>query len=296
MSHKTKKWAAAFAALQILLYHCWIPVFGNNTVPGMAERFLIASTYPAVDMFFFISAFSLVSRPVDDYLRFIVNRVLKLFPLFIIAWFLGQFLWFIPSIMIMYLVLPPLAKICRKRPVLSFLLLTAGWAGITYLILGVIRPDQDIGIFLFRIPSMILGAYAVRFKKISRRQGIVAGLLLYVTGMLLIYRFGYINRLNVPFRGTFYLTGIPVAIGELLILNALVAERSSRLIDRFGSMTLELYFAQMVSGAFLVRTYFGLTGSRVLTDLFTMTTVILFAAVIRYVFDKINARGSRLRL
>lgn len=295
MSSKTKRWIAAFAAMQILLYHCWLPVFGSGTVPGKIERFLIASTYPAVDVFFIISAFALVSRPVDDYLGFIGNRALKLLPLFTIACFAGQYLWFVPSIMTMYLVLPPLEKICKRTPFLSFTLLMAGWMGITYLILGVIRPERDAGIFLFRIPGMILGAYAAGFKsRINIRRALVTGIILFVTGMVLVYRFGYFNRLNVPFRGTFYLLGIPVAFGEILILYALSGNHSSRLIERFGSMTLELYFSQMVFGAFLVRFFAGLTENRLAANVLTLSSVIISAYVLKYVIDWVMSREPLL--
>lgn len=77
MTSTSKKLIASVAALQILLYHCWIPVFRYGTVFGDAERFLIASTYSGVDTFFFISAFSLVSRPVEDYWGSIKNKVLS---------------------------------------------------------------------------------------------------------------------------------------------------------------------------------------------------------------------------
>ncbi len=287
MSSNSKKLIASFAALQILLYHCWIPVFRYGTFFGSAERFLIASTYSGVDLFFFISAFSLVSRPVENYWSFIKSRAIKLLPLFFIALIAGKFLWFIPSIMIMYLVLPPLHKLCRKRPSLSFFLLILGWAGIVYLILGVLRPAQDLGIFLFRIPSIILGAYAVKYKeKLSSRQALITGIVLLVVGYVLVYRFGYIDRLNVPFRSTFYLTGIPVMLGTVLLLDLLAADHSSRIIDYFGSMTLELYFSQMVFGTLLVSSFFRVTGSKIATNVIVMVIVIAAAAVIKFINDR----------
>lgn len=126
MSRDSKKLIAAAAALQILLYHCWIPVFRYGTAAGNLERFLVAATFPAVDVYFFISAYTLASRPVDDYLSFIKNRTVKMLPMFLTALAAGRFMWFIPSIMFLYLVMPPLQKICSKSPLMSFfLLLTA---------------------------------------------------------------------------------------------------------------------------------------------------------------------------
>lgn len=287
MTSNSKKLIASYAALQILLYHCWIPVLKYGTFPGALERFLVATTYSGVDMFFFISAYSLVSRPVEDYKGFIKNRALKLLPLFVIALFTGHFLWFIPSIMIMYLLLPPLYRICRKKPLLSFFLLIAGWIAVTYLILGVIRPKQDIGIFLFRIPSIILGAYAVRFKNsLGPVRTTAAGLLLIAAGTALTYKFGYINKLDVPFRSTFYLTGIPVMLGTVMILNLIGSKFESRAIKYFGSMTLELYFTQMVFGTMLVNLFFRLAGSRIITNIAVLLTVFALSALIKLINDR----------
>lgn len=289
MTSNSKKLIASVAALQILLYHCWIPVFRYGTFFGDTERFLIASTYSGVDIFFFISAFSLVSRPVENYWSFIQSRAVKLLPLFFIAWVAGHFLWFLPSIMILYLALPPLYQVCRKRPLLSFLQLMIGWVGIVFLILGVLRPAQDLGIFLFRIPSIILGAYAVKYKeKLNPRQAFFAGILLLAAGTVLVYKFGYLNRLNVPFRSTFYLMGIPVMLGTVLLLDLLAARHRSRIIERFGSMTLELYFSQMVFGTLLVNLFFRATRSRILTNLAAMLVIIIAAAIIKFLNDKFS--------
>ena len=286
MNKDSKRLIAAVAAVQILLYHCWIPVFRYGTAAGSIERFLVAATYPAVDIYFFISAFTLASRPVDDYPGFIKNRALKMLPLFFIALIAGRFMWFIPSIMVLYLVMPPLQKICGKRPLLSFLLLMTGWAALVYLVLGVIRPPFDMGIFLFRIPSMILGAYAVRFRdKLTARSASIAGILLLAAGILLIYRFGYTDRLNVPFKGMFYLTGIPVMLGTVLLLDRLAENGIPRFMERLGSMTLELYFSQMVLGTVLVSLLFRITQSRLLVNAVSMAAIIAAAAVVKKLND-----------
>lgn len=291
MNSNSKRAIALVAALQILLYHCWIPVFGYGSAIGQIERFLIAATYSGVDVFFFISAYSLASRPVENYKKFIANRALKLLPLFIIALIFGHFLWFIPSIMIMYLIFPPLYRVCRKNPSLSFILLIAGWAALVYLILGVIRPAQDYGIFLFRIPSIILGAYAAGCTvKIDKRITTVAGVLLLAIGTILIYRFGYIHRLNTPFRGTFYLMGIPTMLGTVLLINNLFSGINSRIISFLGSMTLELYFSQMVLGTLLVSLAFRISGSRIVTNISSMVIITAIAAAIKIINDKIINR------
>lgn len=288
MSRDSKKLIAAVAALQIILYHCWIPVFRYGTAAGNIERFLVAATYPAVDVYFFISAYTLASRPVEDYAAFIKNRAIKMFPLFFAALIAGRFMWFIPSIMALYLVMPPLQKICRKRPLLSLFLLMTIWAVTVYAVLGFLRPPFDIGIFLFRIPSMILGAYAVKLKgKLTRRRALIAGILLMAAGTALIWRFGYVSRLNQPFKGIFYLTGIPVVLGMVLILDQLARNGIPRFIERFGSMTLELYFSQMVLGTLLVNMLFRITDSRLMINALSITAIIAASAIVKKLNDKL---------
>lgn len=291
MTGYSKKAIASVAALQILLYHCWIPVFRFGTFLGSAERFLLAATYSGVDVFFFISAYSLVSRPVKDYRGFLLNRAVKLLPLFFIALITGQFLWFIPSIMIMYILLPPLYRVCRKRPLFSFLLLLIGWGCLVYVILGVISPSSDLGIFLFRIPAMILGAYAVGFwGKFSKSKALILGTALIVIGLILVYKFGYINKINTPFRGMFYLMGIPIMLGTVLLVDRFASKLRSHIVERFGSITLELYFSQMVLGTVLVNLFFPATKSRIVTNIASIAVIIVVAAIIKIINDKLTGR------
>lgn len=288
MNRDSKKLIAAAAALQILLYHCWIPVFRYGTAAGSIERFLVAATYPAVDMYFFISAYSLVSRPVDDYRSFIKNRAVKLLPMFFIALIAGSFMWFIPTIMAMYLIIPPLQKIFRGDTVLASFLLITVWIAAVYVVLGVVQPDSDLGIVLFRIPGMMLGAWAAKSgKKLTTRQAVFSGTLLIAAGMLLIYRFGYINRLNVPFRNVFYLTGIPVMLGTIILLDLTAEKGIPAFIERFGSMTLELYFSQMVFGTLLIDLLFRVTDSRMLVNLMTIAALITVSAIIKKINDSL---------
>lgn len=350
----------AIATLMILVFHVWIPVFSYGSLAGNIERFLISSSYVGVDIFFFVSAYSLSSRPVEilsrkdessdrglgngngrsyqNYKKFIVNRALKLLPLFVIAWAFGHFMWFIPSLMIVYLIFPPLYKLCEKKPMISLVLLLIGWAVLTWLIMAVIKPHEDIGIFLFRIPIIIIGAYAAKVNmhasdlKIDSndypakmnirasddsKQAIVnfaIGILTLAVGVFLTYKFGYIDRLDFPFKGAFYLVGIPVTIGLALIVSfvsrrtiseakSYEAANSSGAVSRanenvtrtlvrnaFANASLETYFMQMVIGSKLVGTVFGITGSKLLTNFIVMAIIILLAILLSKIYPKITKR------
>ena len=364
MTKENKKYLMAIATLMILIFHVWIPVFSYGSFAGDVERFLISSSYIGVDIFFFVSAYSLSSRPVwifsiennrsgfQNYINFIINRAIKLIPLFLIAWAFGHFMWFIPSLMIVYLVFPPVYRLCEKKPWLSLAMLFIGWAGLVWLIMGVIKPHDDIGIFLFRIPIVILGAYAAKFDtifdaksdakfdaksgakfgaesgaksgaksgaessdghivyieeskvRIQRIMKLLIGISLLAIGIFLTYRFGYIDKLNFPFKGAFYLVGIPVTVG-LSVLISLVGRKNaakgfaggdaSTSFERFikkpifalANASLETYFMQMILGSTLVGTVFSLTGSKLLTNILVMAVIILLAILLSKIYPKI---------
>lgn len=277
----SKKYAMAIASIQILVFHLWIPLLPYYSLAGQAERFLVAATYMGVDIFFFVSAYSMVKRPVEDYGEFIRNRAIKILPLFAVAYILGQFLWFLPSIMAVYLLFPPIYQVCKNKPALWFPILFAAWGLVTWLLLSFVDEKQALGIFLFRIPSVLLGAYAVSLDgKFSDGQKLIYGMLLSFVGVLLVYNYGYMDKLSVPFKDAFYLTGIPLMLGMLLLIDYAAAHIKIKPLERLGSITLELYFTQVVLGSFLINKMLVLSGSRMLTNITSFTIVIAASALI----------------
>ena len=126
-----KKFLQVIAAFQILFFHLWAPLTSTQI-----EQFILKTAYVGVDMFFFLSAYSLAGREID-YVPFLKDRVLKLYAKFafftlIMALFSksfgvirvvksltlieffqkggGAFLWFIPAILIFYAVYPLFLK------------------------------------------------------------------------------------------------------------------------------------------------------------------------------------------
>lgn len=294
MNLKTsKKSAMALAALLIMIFHLWIPVFPNSSIPGQIERFIIAGSYFGVDIFFFVSAYVLTLNPVQNYSGFIKDRALKLIPLFIIAYASGHFLWFLPALMIVYLTLSPLLKIIEKRkyssPVIPLVLSLLIWGIFTFLFLKFIDKDQSTGIFLFRIPSVILGAFAAKYDgKLSERQKLSAGIILTVIGIALVYTFGYVNRIRFPFKDTFYLTGIVLMIGILLLTDLICDHIRFAPLEYIGSISLELYFVQVVLGSWLVSLFFNMTGIRIATNILVFLIVFILSALLNTVIKRIN--------
>ena len=125
---KNKKVIMSFSALMIIIFHLWINITKPNTNIYLIETYLRYIGYIGVDIFFFLSAYSLAKNEIDNYLNFIIFGViafffnkwsfLKLLKIIFGIEFLtkggGSFLWFIPAIMIIYVFLPLYKKLDNK--------------------------------------------------------------------------------------------------------------------------------------------------------------------------------------
>ena len=295
----SKKYAMGIAALLILIFHIWIPVFPYGTIPGRIERFIIGASYIGVDIFFFVSAYSLTLRPIEDiksYGKFLLNRVSKMVPLFIIAYLTGQFLWFIPALLVTYILFTPIFKFSKNSQVFSFFLLLFLWALITVTILEFINKNQDLGIFLFRIPTILLGSLFASFDgKMSKGLKLFLGLMLTIIGIYITFKYGYMSKLNFLYKDSFYLTGLPLTVGSLLLIDVATSNIQIKPLKLLGNISLELYFTQVVFGTFFVETFFGLLGSRVLTNIATFTITIIISIMIAFLFRLITIEQKSMR-
>ena len=121
---KNKRNIMLFSALQILIFHLWIPITNSNL-----EFFVKQTAYMGVDIFFLLSGYSLGLKKIENYARFVISRfnvVYVKFILFSLVFCLinntgvirflkiisgvelferggGAFLWFVPGIMIFYI-------------------------------------------------------------------------------------------------------------------------------------------------------------------------------------------------
>lgn len=268
---KTKKYIMAAAAVWILFFHLWIPVFPYGSIPGQAERFILGIAYIGVDMFFFVSAYSLAKRPVTNYGKFVLNRALKLLPLFILAYLTGSFLWFLPALMAVYLLLPPMLKLIKSDPWFYLSLFITIW-----LVLVMALPG--LGIFLYRLPSVFLGAYYGSKRKLyPKRTEYFAGTVLLLAGILLCIKLGYMHKLNFPTQEAFYLTGLPLMMGIIMLIDAACAGREFKVLGFLGEISLELYFVQVVLGPGMIDLLFKLTNMRLLTNIASFSLSILIA-------------------
>lgn len=314
-----KKFLQVIAAFQILFFHLWAPITSTQI-----EQFVLKTAYVGVDMFFFLSAYSLAGRKID-YVPFLKDRALKLYAKFaffvlIMALFSksfgviravkslmfieffqkggGAFLWFIPAILILYIIYPLFLKWNSRFKVI--------WVLLIWLIAGVFSEHvlsyTAVFIFTNRIP-VILAGYLFKTYCTGNRDAIMSDnnkmnrtiqilrrswILLIPLGVLLLYMYGFKVRLNFPIKDMFYVLAIPSVIG-LVMLSSYVKKYA--VTESLGSITLELYAVQMIFGQqILIWAYNVFNKNALLTNIFVTGVMLLLAYIISYVIK----RGERL--
>ncbi len=313
---KNKKVIMSFSALMIIIFHLWINITKPNTNIYLIETYLRYIGYIGVDIFFFLSAYSLASNEIDNYLNFIFKRFKKIYLKFIIfgviAFFFnkwsflkllkiifgiefltkggGSFLWFIPAIMIIYVFLPLYKKLDNKYKVITPIITI-----ITYLILVItLSINKKITLFIFinRIPIILLGYY---FSKLKIFEKLQKNNLLYYCIALCLTIFGlffnyylYLNHFYLSyFQDIFYVLSIPLIIGVILLLDKI---KSNKLFNYLGSITLEVYAIQMIFGYYLTGKLVKIINNSFLINIISIVIVILIASFFNLIFNQKNIK------
>ena len=314
-----KKFLQVIAAFQILFFHLWAPLTSTQI-----EQFILKTAYVGVDMFFFLSAYSLAGRKID-YVPFLKDRVLKLYAKFafftlIMALFSksfgvirvvksltlieffqkggGAFLWFIPAILIFYAVYPLFLRWNSRLKVIWVLLIWLTGSVFAEHVLSY----TAVFIFTNRIP-VILAGYLFKTYCIGNRDAIMpdnnkmnrtiqilrrSWVVLIPLGVLLLHMYGFNVRLNFPIKDMFYVLAIPTVLG-LVTLSSYVKKYA--VTESLGSITLELYAVQMIFGQrILIWAYNVFNKNALLTNIFVTGVMLLLAYIISYVIK----RGERL--
>lgn len=293
-----KKFLQFIAALMILVFHLGIPL-------GKADAFIFKIGYIGVDIFFFLSAYSLADKQID-YAGLLKNRFLNIYLKFaafvIIAAFYksmtvlrtikvlafieffekggGSFLWFIPAIMLFYLTYPFFVRWKHKYKSLIVLII---WfvAGI---IIGNVVGYTDIFIFTNRIPIIIAG-YELKRRVIPAWCAWI-GLPI---GILVSYKFGFMSRLNLPFADFYFVTGMILA---LAICGISCYIKPAKVWDILGMGTLELYCIQMIFGVKYANRIYLLTENILLTNAIVIITMFALATAISILIRMISKRRT----
>ena len=310
-----KKFLQVIAAFQILFFHLWAPLTSTQI-----EQFILKTAYVGVDMFFFLSAYSLAGREID-YVPFLKDRVLKLYAKFaffvlIMALFSksfgvirvvksltlieffqkggGAFLWFIPAILIFYAVYPLFLKWNSRFKVIWVLLIWLTGSVFAEHVLSY----TAVFIFTNRIP-VILAGYLFKTYCTGNRDAIMpdnnkmnrtiqilrrSWVVLIPLGVLLLHMYGFNVRLNFPIKDMFYVLAIPTVLG-LVTLSSYVKKYA--VTESLGSITLELYAVQMIFGQrILIWAYNVFNKNALLTNIFVTGVMLLLAYIISYVIKR----------
>lgn len=311
---KNKKVIMTFSSLMIIIFHLWLYVTKPDSNLYIIETYLRYISYIGVDIFFFLSAYSLARSKIDNYSSFIKSRFQKIYVKFIffsiLAFLLnnwkfskllkiisgfefflkggGSFLWFIPAIMIIYLLLPLYKKIDNKKltPIITI---------ISYLLLVIILSIYEkttLLIFLNRIPIILLGYYFSKLnvlEKLEKNNFLYFSLTLFlgILGLLLNY-YVYKNHFSLKyFQDIFYCLSIPLTLGVILLLNKI---KTNKIFNYLGSITLETYAIQMIFGYSLTSKLLKIINNNLLVNILSIILVFSISAIFNFIFNNILHR------
>lgn len=299
---KNKKLIMFFSALLILIFHFWINIVERTSTFYDIETFIRQICFIGVDIFFFLSSYSISKSNIENYKEYVIVRFKKVYILFIIfsliatfyfKWDLktfiltinglnlfikggGSFLWFVPAIMIVYMLLPLFNKINNKyKGVIIFDL----WLLLT-IIISLNSSYSQVLIFTNRIPIILIGCYLSKnniIDKLSKKKYLLIMSFLLIIGILLLYNFKDINIIYI--KDLFYLTAIPFTLGLILLLDLIP---QNKIINTLGNVTLEMYGIQMIFGYKIATIIFKLFKNPLISNIITIIIIILLSLSINY--------------
>lgn len=303
---QNKKTIMVVSALFILIFHLWV-----NITTFIEESIIRQICVVGVDLFFFVSAYSISKKKEIIYKDFIINRLTDIYLKFILLTIIyviytskglldfikiilgidlfikggGSFLWFLPSIMIIYVLLPLYKNIDNKYkklcPIISFVLFL-----ILSISLSTFTNYSEIFILLNRIPIIMLGYYIAKYNvlEILKNKKIIYAittLLLVLIGYIISYK-AIFNRIEITYLYDIkYILNIPLELGLIMLLDLI---KDNKVTSLLGSITLELYGLQMIFGFKLANKLFISLKNPILTNIVTFIIIILLSLIMYYLY------------
>lgn len=293
-----KKWLQFIAAMWILTFHLWINVSGS-----VAEAFFVKIGYVGVDIFFFVSAYSLAQKQIK-YKEFVRNRFIDIYGKFLLFsllaavvkhWSLerfimticfvdlfqnggGAFLWFVPAILLFYLIYPLFVNWKHENKVIFVF---GGWL-VFSLTCQEVFDYTKIFIFTNRIPVLLSG-YLLAKHKIPKP----VGWLCLPVGLVIAYLTGFRGKLQVPIHEMYFVCGIVPVIGIVQLCSVI---KTNKFVDIIAGASLEIYALQMIYGPKLVTDVFLKTQNKILTNIIVFTVIIVLSILVHQVFLTVKKR------
>ena len=266
-----------FAALWIIFFHVWEPVFGNISGLSFAEAFIKRIGFCGVDIFFFLSGIGMVfaieksTLPVFYYRRikrlilpFLLVGILRVFTN---NWSIVKFfkavsgysfyfsniytlLWFAPAIITFYLLFPLYYRLMKKsgNAVIFTFTVIELWLLFSVKANGIMR--RDLFGFTNRIPVFLIG---ILFACVSKNHKIIwdksTAVLSAVTlalGAYLAYLTNFADMFLIVQSSNSFLPNLLMTLA-LCPLLAFIFDKCAfmgKIFKFFGLFTLEFYCIQ----------------------------------------------------
>lgn len=301
---QTKQPIMGVAAILIILFHLF-PVSRDADIASSITRYIIMTAYIAVDIFLFMSGYMSYFSDIDNYFEYVKRKFLGLYPVVILSCIIyvimgklqvgdafltllgvklfvkggGSFLWFIPAIMIFYLVAPFIIRFYNKiGSFKALIILLVIWLSSMNLLEKTLE-NHSANIFLCRIPIILIGVFLAKYEGLwDKKSKSIAAAIMLPVGMFLTWKYGYMLKANFGIQDIFYIIAIPHVMGFLILLDLIFSNLKSELFNFFGKMSLELYCFQMVFGVFL----FGVVFKYIHNSILAFFAVFLIIICISY--------------
>lgn len=273
------------ASLWILVFHCWQPIINNNNNLSMLEIFIKRIGFCGVDIFLLLSGMGLVNSIKKGKKQYYYNRLKRILFTYILVSFYAigiyrwdfvqtiqnvffynyfthniySFLWFVPTILIFYLLFPIYYKQFENSKNKNYFIIISIciWLVFAYLLKENIN-EQIYGI-INRIPIFITGIWIGWFCKEKKfkfpRYFLLANIAILIIGLQLSYltnfKYYYI-LLPVSNALVNYLITLPITIIFATIFNMCTIDCINNFFEFFGIISFHLYCIQEMFFTFFV--------------------------------------------
>lgn len=302
------------SAFLIILFHFYPLPLAKDLLSSWA-RFIIVTAYIGVDIFFFMAAYMTYFSNTEDYRTYIKKKASKIYPIFILASLVyllmggfgplkmlrtllglelvlrggGSFLWFLPAIMIFYLLAPILKKLFKNLGHKKALVLGLLSWFVVILLLEKILKNHSVNIFLNRIPIILLGLGLAKCEgKLSIKHRVIIGLFLLGIGIYLTQKYGFMIKKKILITDSFYLLALAYSLGSIFILDVIFSRLRSYFFDTLGKISLEMYASQMLLGPYLLKNFSKSIASQRLIFVFIFISIVALSLLLRFVASKLE--------
>ena len=268
-----------FAALWIFIFHSWITINNNTNSISSIYEFIIRIGFCGVDIFMLLSGFGLVNSIKKGTKTFYYNRIKRIsftyvlasiLAIFIYKWTLLEFiqnisfytyftkpiyshLWFIPTILIFYLLFPIYYKLFEKAKNKNiFIILTIIiWFIISFLLKGYIK--EEIYGITNRIPIFITGIWMGWFiteKSFKFPKGfLLINIIILIIGFQLCYLTSFKGlTILLPVSNSLvnYFVALPITILLAKLFDICSIKYVNNFFEFYGTISLQLYCFQEI--------------------------------------------------